>query len=124
MSNSSPTFTTCDAFTARPPSSMRPASRASFASVRRLASRESLRNLSSLMIFGALPEHVEVFETAARQCGRTADGHALHGGEAFAELDVGRSQRRFGIHAETPRQVHEREEHVADRLTNVRDFTA
>src|ERR1700687_5300725 len=109
MSSSLPTFTGCDGFTARPSTSIRPASSASLASVRRLAKRETLRNLSSLMVFGTLPEHVEVFQTAARQRGGSAAGHALHGGKALPELDVGEAQCGFGVDTEPARKIDERE---------------
>src|SRR5215469_5430815 len=124
MRSSSPTWTACDGLTARPPTSMRPASSASFASVLRLARRETLRYLSSLMIFRALPQHVEVFKAAAGERGRASASEPLHRRESLAEFHVRRTQRRFGVNAEPPREIDEREEDIAHFFADVRSFAA
>src|ERR1700720_3877924 len=93
---------------------MRPASSASFAAVRRLAKRDTLRNLSSLMVLGALPERVEVIQAAPRKRGRAATGEAFHRSEALAESHVRTAQRRFGIHAEPAREIDDAEHHIAE----------
>src|SRR5690242_4236283 len=103
---------------------MRPASSASFAAVRRLARRETLRNLSSLMIFRALPQDVEVLEAAPGERRRAAARHPLHRREALAELRVGSAQRSFGIDAEPASEIDDREEHVAELFAYMRGLAA
>src|SRR5579872_5571809 len=92
---------------------MRPASNASLASLRRLASLVTLRYLSSLMFFDPLPERVEVLEAAVGKSGCSAACDLLHGREAPPELRVRRAQRSFGVNAAAPRQIDDGKEHVA-----------
>src|SRR5471032_2427614 len=114
MSSSSPGFTWCAGFTGRPPHSMRPASSASLAAVRRLAKRDTLRNLSSLMVFGALPERVEIVKAAPGKRRGAAARESFHRREALAEAHVRAAQRGFGINAESPRKIYDGEDHVAE----------
>src|SRR5215472_10937412 len=99
---------------------MRPASSASFASVRRLARRETLRYLSSLMIFRALPQHVEVLEAAPGERGRASAGESFHRRKTLAEFHVRRTQCRLSVDAKPSREIDEREEDIADLFADVR----
>src|SRR5579864_8927690 len=116
MSNSSPTFTWCEAFSGLPLLSIRPASSASLASVRRLANRVILRYLSSLMLFHPPPERVQVFQAVIGECCRSAACNLLHGSKTPPEFRIRRAQRSFAIDAATPRQVNDGEEQVAQLL--------
>src|SRR5450755_22826 len=118
MRSSSPGLTWCAGLTGRPAHSMRPASSASLAAVRRFAKRDTLRNLSSLMIFGALPERIEIVQAPACKRGRAAAGEALHRRETSAEPHVRAAQRGFGVNAETAREIDDGEEHVAEFIAH------
>src|SRR5450755_4376398 len=93
---------------------MRPASSASLAAVRRFAKRDTLRNLSSLMVFRAPPQRIEIVEAASGERGGAAACEALHRSETLAESHVRAAQCRFGIHTEPPREVDDGEDHIAE----------
>src|ERR1700730_17371799 len=95
---------------------MRPASNASLASLRRFASLATLRYLSSLMRFDALPERIQVLEGVISKRGCPAAGDLLHGPKATPEFRICRSQSCFGVDPAPARKVDDGEEHVAEFL--------
>ena len=81
----SPTFTFTDALAGFPFTMTRPASHASFATVRRLISRDTFKNLSSLMVILHFPRrhYRDGIRSASRSDQRSSNGRSCKHGAHF-----------------------------------------